>query len=117
MLNVFLAIAVDNLADAQSLSDAENNNNEVDELNVRAPSPPAEQVRDELDQRPWSNSFIHLHCTHKAEVKYNNTAHIKLRNQENGQKHKTNTHSIKTGLATNGLLKTVPDNLCDGIFR
>ena len=42
LLNVFLAIAVDNLADAQSLSDADN---EADELNnVRAPSP-TEHVR------------------------------------------------------------------------
>jgi len=43
LLNVFLAIAVDNLADAQSLSD--DADNEADEINnVPAPTP-AEQVR------------------------------------------------------------------------
>jgi len=44
LLNVFLAIAVDNLADAQSLSEAENEAEENNERKQSLQISPAEQV-------------------------------------------------------------------------
>jgi len=44
LLNVFLAIAVDNLADAQSLSEAENETDENNERKQSLQPSPAEQV-------------------------------------------------------------------------